>query len=206
MTPFGDVNVATSFDAATALPAAEFTFPTGSAALANYSYMPDSDNPEDFTSISGQALVDQTVSGTQVYDVTDPTGAIAGQFDGVSTHEIDALGLSNEEILVTTNTTGDTSTDDPTVGFFGTLSGYGYENVYSDVVGTDGAGNTVTDTLVTPFGDLNIPISFDATTALTAAEFLFPTGSTAADLASSLNPTDLLADLSSLLDLGNVSF
>ncbi len=193
VTPFGDVNVPTSFDAATALPAAEFTFPTGSAAFADYSYVPDSNNQEVVTSISGQPLVDQTVSGTQVYDLNDPTGAFVGQFDGVSTHEVDALGLSNQEILVTTNMTGDSSPDDPTAGsFFDTVSGYGYANVYSDVVGTGGAANTVTDTLVTPFGDVTIPTSFDATAALTAAEFLFPTASTAA------------TDLGSLFDLGNL--
>jgi hypothetical protein len=177
VTPLGDINIPTTFDAATALNAAEFTFPTGSAGLADYSYVPDSDNPEGINAISGQPLVDQTVSGTQVYDVTDPTGTTIGEFDGVSTHEIDALGLSNQEILVTTNTTGVIGTDEPTPGsFFDTLSGYGYENIYSDIVAANGATNTVTDTLVTPLGDLNIPISFDATAALTAAEFLFPTG------------------------------
>lgn len=153
VTPFGDVNVPTSFDAAGALPAAKFTFPTGSANLADYSYVPDSSYQEQVNSISREALIDQTVSGTQLYDVNGPVGDTVGQFYGVSTHSIDALGFSNQDIQVTSADSDDFLTiDDPTPGSpFDTLSGYGFDNVYSDIVGTNGATNTITDTLVTPF-------------------------------------------------------
>lgn len=193
-TPFGDLNIPTTFDAAAAVPAAGFTFPVNSGVFADYSYLPDSGSPENITSIGGQALVDQTVSGTQLYDVNEPIGGIVGQFDAVSTHSVDALGFSNQEILVTADVPdGFVSADEPTVGsFFDTFGGDGFENVYSDIVGTGGAANLITDTLVTPFGDFTIPTAYDATTALTAAEFLFPTASSAA------------AELGSLFDLGSL--
>lgn len=81
----------------------------------------------------------------------------------------------------------------------------GFENLYTDVPGT--GGNTITDTLVTPIGDINLPNLFDATSALSPAEYLAPGGSAAADLAAALNPADfsgLAADLSSLFDLGTL--
>lgn len=82
------------------------------------------------------------------------------------------MGFSNQEIQVTgADSDTFTTTDDPTAGwFFETLSGYGFENVYSDAVGTGGATNTITDTLVTPFGDFNTPATFASTAALPTAE------------------------------------
>jgi hypothetical protein len=55
--------------------------------------------------------------------------------------------------------------------------GQGYENLYTDVIGTGPDGtNSITDTLVTPFGDFNIPTAFDA-----AADFPTPLGAAALD-------------------------
>ena len=34
--------------------------------------------------------------------------------------------------------------------------GNGYENVYTDIPSTTGGADTITDTLVTPFGNLNL--------------------------------------------------
>ena len=213
VTPFGDLNIPTTFDASAAAPAAQFTYPAGSSAFGDFSYVPDSANAEFVTSTSGQALMSQTVTGRQLYDVENPSGTEVGSFEGVSTHQVDALGFSNQEILVTGASlvkeptpvaqdllvSGYDGTDAPAAGsFFDTFSGFGYENIYSDVVAANGATNTITDTLVTPFGDINIPVSFTATDALTAASFLFPTGSTAVDAAAALNPSDFGAELSSL--------
>jgi hypothetical protein len=52
----------------------------------------------------------------------------------------------------------------------------------------------------------NVPTAFDAMLALPSAEFIAPSGSSAADLASALNPADFSAfatDLASLFDLGS---
>ncbi len=45
--------------------------------------------------------------------------------------------------------------------------GSGYETVYSDLVSAGGA-NVISDALVTPFGDVTIPTTFDATSGLIA--------------------------------------
>jgi hypothetical protein len=125
----------------------------------------------------------------------------SAEFPRVNSAATDALGLSNQEILVADdipNRLDEVTPTDPAPGsFFDTFSGYGFENVYSDIVGTNGATNTITDTLITPFGDISLPAVFASTAALPAAEFLFPVGNTAADLASAVNP----ADLGPLLDV-----
>ena len=55
--------------------------------------------------------------------------------------------------------------------------GNGIENVYTAIPGVDGAADTVTDTLVTPWGDLNLGSLFagiDAASALDPGDCLQP--------------------------------
>lgn len=47
--------------------------------------------------------------------------------------------------------------------------GGGFANVYQAVPGTDGGPTTITDTLVTPFGNFDLPTSFDVTAPLDPA-------------------------------------
>jgi hypothetical protein len=55
---------------------------------------------------------------------------------------------------------------------FNFSNGNGFEVVYSDTVGTAATGgNTITETLVTPLGDINIPTFFDAAAYLNPADF-----------------------------------
>ena len=37
----------------------------------------------------------------------------------------------------------------------------GFENIYTDIASTAADGDVYTDTLVTPFGDVTIPVTFD---------------------------------------------
>ncbi|MGH3968793.1 MAG: hypothetical protein ACRDTV_11905, partial [Mycobacterium sp.] len=66
--------------------------------------------------------------------------------------------------------------------------GPGFENVYEAVLGTGGTSTaTITDTLVTPFGNINAPTSYDATAPLdpaTPLEGLAATSSNAASLSA----------------------
>ena len=64
--------------------------------------------------------------------------------------------MTNTEFTVA-SVTG-TSADLPTVGsvYDAFNFGDGIENVYTAIPGVDGAPDTVTDTLVTPFGNLNL--------------------------------------------------
>ena len=81
------------------------------------------------------------------------------------------LGLTNTEFTVTDATPlGDTpvaSADDGTV--YDVLNLGGLENVYTAIPGVDGGADTITDTLVTPFGNIDLSSLFaglDAASAL----------------------------------------
>jgi hypothetical protein len=81
----------------------------------------------------------------------------------------DLLGFTNTQLVVTSATAADggSSSDLPTVGsiYDAFNFGNGVENIYTDIPGTGGGADTVTDTLVTPFGNINLDSlfgSFDA--------------------------------------------
>ena len=98
------------------------------------------------------------------FEVFDPTsGTDLGSID---TNETVAslFGLTNAEFTVTSDTAaaGGSDSDLPTVGsvYDEFNLGNGYENIYTDIPGTAGANDTVTDTLVTPFGNVNLDSLF----------------------------------------------
>jgi hypothetical protein len=114
----------------------------------------------------------------QDFNIYDGTGASATEVGSITANEdvTDLLGLTNTEFTVTdvTAASGDTSSqaaDLPTVGsvYDAFNLGDGIENVYTAIPGVSGAADTVTDTLVTPWGDLNLDSLFggiDAASAL----------------------------------------
>src|SRR5277367_3497419 len=96
----------------------------------------------------------------QDFEVFDPTsGADLGSID---TNETVAslFGLTNAEFTVTSDTAAAGGSDSalPTVGsvYDEFNLGNGYENIYTDIPGTGGGADTVTDTLITPNGDINL--------------------------------------------------
>jgi hypothetical protein len=102
----------------------------------------------------------------QDFNVFDGTGAGATEVGSI-TGNMDVtnlLGLTDTEFTVASVTPdADASASDlPTVGsvFDAFNLGNGYENVYTDTVSTTGGADTVTDTLVTPFGNLNLDSLF----------------------------------------------
>jgi hypothetical protein len=99
-----------------------------------------------------------------VYDGTTEIGSIVGNEDVTN-----LLGLTNTEFTVA-SVTG-TSSDLPTVGsvYDAFNFGDGIENVYTAIPGVDGAADTITETLVTPLGNINLDSLFgdiDAVAAL----------------------------------------
>jgi hypothetical protein len=114
---------------------------------------------------------------TQDFDVYGGTGTDATQVGSVSTTEdvTNLLGLTNTEFTVTDATpTGDaTASDLPAVGsVYDVLNlGNGYENIYTAIPGTGDAGDTVTDTFVTPFGNIDLSSLFGG---IDAAQLLMP--------------------------------
>jgi hypothetical protein len=116
---------------------------------------------------------------SQSFDVFSGTGSGATDVGTISTGETVAglFGLTNTELTVESATpaTGDSAADLPTVGsvFDAFNLGNGFENVYTAIPGTAGGADTVTDTLVTPLGNVNLDSlfgSFDAVAPLQAGD------------------------------------
>jgi hypothetical protein len=108
----------------------------------------------------------------QDFNIYDGTGASATEVGSIATNEdiTNLLGLTNTEFTVT-GVTG-TSSDLPTVGsvFDAFNLGDGIENVYTAIPGVDGAADTVTDTLVTPLGNLDLSSLFGGIDAVSALD------------------------------------
>ena len=102
------------------------------------------------------------VLAPQDFNVYDGTGATATEVGNVTTSEnvTNLLGLTNTEFTVDTVTaaSGANAADLPSVGSVYDVFnlGDGIENVYTAIPGASGGADTVTDTMVTPWGDLNL--------------------------------------------------
>ena len=106
---------------------------------------------------------------TQDFEVFDPTsGADLGSIDTNET-VTSLFGLTNAEFTVTGGTAADGGSASalPTDGsvYDEFNLGNGYENLYTDIPGTAGGSDTVTDTLVTPFGNVNLDSLFGSVDA-----------------------------------------
>ena len=146
-----------------------------------YELAPATGAAETITSVTGLAPTDVAIEGNQLFDVYDTaTGEATGAFEGEVTNTSDVLLNYTEEILVTGDVSGTVGTapgDTPAVGtlynvfyLFGSDKFY---NIYEVQPSAD--GNVVTDTLVTPYGDIHIPISFYDATDLGVEQFTVPT-------------------------------
>lgn len=164
--------------AAGGLLAAAF-LPIAVAFADNFAFQPDPNTPETALDGGGIPFFYDDVGGLKLWDVVDTsqltatgTPEVVGSFETLQDHWATWFGTSNLQIFVTSDvpdSMGNISAQDPTVNsvFDWTYfdSGHDFYNFYSDIAGTGGAANTVTDTLVTPFGDIDLtPIvgGFDA--------------------------------------------
>jgi hypothetical protein len=108
----------------------------------------------------------------QDFNVYDGTGAGATEVGSVDTTEsvTNLLGLTNTEFIV--NSVTGTSADLPTVGsvYDAFNFGDGIENIYTAIPGVDGAADTVTDTLVTPLGNIDLSSLFSGFDAIASLD------------------------------------
>ena len=171
---------------------------------------------------------------SQSFDVYSGTGTSATDIGTIATNEdvTDLLGFTNTELIVTSATaaSGDTSSqaaDLPTDGsvYDAFNLGNGIENVYTAIPGATAGSDTVTDTLVTPLGNLNLDSLFggidaaaplspgDAFTGLETADIsgapdAFTIGGTTFDPtltaggAEGFTPVDQLIGAPPLLEIG----
>jgi hypothetical protein len=131
--------------------------------------------------IGGSSLGDPSNAGndlaTQSFDVYSGSGSSATDIGTITTGEdvTNLLGLTNTQLVVTGATAADggSASDLPTVGsvYDAFNLGNGYENVYTDIPGATAGSDTVTDTLVTPFGNVNLDSLFGS---IDAADPLSP--------------------------------
>ena len=184
--------------------------------------------------LGGSSLGDPTNPGddlaTQIFDVYSGSGSTATEIGTINTgvDVTNLLGLTNTQLVVTSGS--DVGTGIPTQGTVldAMNFGHGYENVYtatpdvtSDGVTTPG---TVTDTLVTPYGNINLDSLFgninvanpldpgDALTGLQAGDGAigadafslggFTFDPTLAGGAEGFTPVEQLLGAPPLLDLG----
>ncbi len=155
-TPLGNYVIPVTFDAASVedLSNSSITLPNGMTF--------DPTTELGFTGINGLPPVDVGVQGGQDFNFTD--GAATGSFTADVTNTLDEFNDSTETILVTSSTDAallPQGSEFEIVNF-----GYGFESVYSDIASATPSGDTIMETLVTPFGDISMPPSFDAAAGL----------------------------------------
>lgn len=153
------------------------TFDASAGPLSNSATVPLSDGDhivadphsiEQFTGVNGLPPLHVSVQGDQLFDVDNANGDVVGSFDADKTTASFIFGQSTQTLLVTDDVTGSAGTavgDVPPAGsVFDTADfGFGFENIYSDLVSS--SGNVITDTFVTPFGDVTIPTVVDLAAA-----------------------------------------
>ncbi len=117
-----------------------------------------------FLTLGGGEVFGILPLASQNFEVYDPsTGAELGSVD-TNESVSNLFGLTNAEFVVTGDSAaaGGSSSDLPTVGsvYDSFNLGNGYENIYTDVPSTTGSADAVTDTLITPNGDINLDSLF----------------------------------------------
>jgi hypothetical protein len=149
-------------------------FLPAAVAFADNDYTLYAQNPETDISVSGLPPLYQETVGTDVFGAGqgDPVD-IYGVFNADVTTLTTSWGFENQEIVDTGGQGG--ILDVPTGSIFDyTTFGDGFGNEYSDIVSAVVGQNTITDTFITPFGDFNIPTTFDATELLSMPSTFIP--------------------------------
>ncbi|MFZ0719079.1 hypothetical protein [Mycobacterium sp.] len=168
VTPEGDYAMPTTFNAAD-LTAAD----AGGVPIGTTGDVIDPVGSQLIDAITGIAPLAMADDGTQVFDVENASGGVIGSFNAYDTITGDFFGSYTEAALVT-NDLG-TVANDPGVGsIFNTMYYLGGESAYSDV--TSPSGNVITDTIITPFGNFDIPTTFDAAQVETTSAIDLPGG------------------------------
>lgn len=186
VTPFGNIplmtNLHTYFDSRYAF----YLFnPTGSAdpatdptagdttqPFAFFGFNHDAAQPITVISVSGEPPSFNSVHQAEFF-TTDPTGTLpVGSFEANSNVITHPAGLTNYEVLVINSEQG---TSAPPAGSVYDVNNIapGFQNFYSDTAPTTPGGtDTLSDTLVTPFGSIAILTDFHA--FLNPADLFFP--------------------------------
>src|SRR3984885_10739169 len=111
----------------------------------------------------GGATVDDLNTGPQYFEVYSSSGTNLGSIDA-GEDVTNLAGFTNTQFTVSDvwPASGEADSALPTVGsvYDSFNLGNGYDNVYAAIPGAIGGGDTVTDTLVTPYGNVNLDSLF----------------------------------------------
>jgi hypothetical protein len=187
VTPFGDIPLMTDlhsfFDSAYSFYQYDPTDPLAGVSaddttgfnptqpFAFFGFEHDASEPTTVTGVSGILPKVDSVHLNEFFDTGGTGTALPGSFQADSNVVTNATGVTNAEILVTSS---DDGTSAPPVGsVYDVINiGSGFENFYSDITSTTpGGADTLSDTLVTPFGD--IPVMTDFHSFLDPADLFF---------------------------------
>ncbi|HXO11543.1 MAG TPA: hypothetical protein VN871_04175, partial [Mycobacterium sp.] len=133
-------------------------------------------------------------TGSQQFTVEDSTGTTLGTVD-TQINDQNLLGLNTAQFTVVSSDPASGLSDSqaaalPTDGTVYSITnlGSGFANVYEAIPNADGtAASSITDTLVTPFGDVNVPTTYDAIAPLNPATPLEALGDTSGAAGASDN-------------------
>ena len=155
--------------------------------------------------IGGSSLGNPDIAGddlaTQSFDVFGGSGSSPTDVGSITTGEdvTNLLGLTNTQLVVTGDAaaSGGSASDLPTAGsvFDAFNLGNGIENVYTAIPSTVGGADTVTDTLVTPLGNIDLSSLFggiDAAALLNPGDAFTAGLDAASAAASTVDPLSFL--------------
>jgi hypothetical protein len=141
----------------------------------DWTVAPDPNSVETVTGIYGYGFggalttppsVSGSIQGYGLFDYHNITAGNSGAFNGLESTSQDGLGDLNQEVYVASDFSG---TGAPSIGSVFDTANMGngaLVNVYSDIYSP--TGDTITDTVTTPFGSYSIPTTFDAANILVA--------------------------------------
>lgn len=144
--------------------------------FAFFGFTHDMSQPSTVTAVSGLSGVNGSLPDTSSLfnsvHLNEFFDTSTGSFQADSNVITNAMGLVNQELLVTSAASGTSAPPDGSI--YDVLNiGHGFENFYSDIAPTTAGGpDTVSDTLVTPFGD--IPLMVDFHSFLSPVDLFFP--------------------------------
>jgi hypothetical protein len=176
VSPFGSYASPEGYDAA----AAESLVYPHIGLAGGYTIEPVPDSTDAYTAISGFPPDDIAIQGTQEFEVVNAAGTVVGTFDADVTTTSDTVNNDTQELLVTQDLSGTPGTaagDVPAVGSVFNTFVFGDTDsteIYSDLVSTTpGGADVISDVGANPFGQYNIPTSFDAAAYESPSSFSF---------------------------------
>jgi hypothetical protein len=164
-----------------------------------FGFEPDSSQPATVYSISGEPPIFQSIHETEIFETGSAGTLSAGSFQVDDEVITSAFGPASAELLVTSS---DEATSAPPVGsVYDVINiGGGFENVYADIPTTSGGTDTLSDTLVTPLGDIPLMTNLHAFIDPTDSFFLYGGTDQSIDLLDPSTSTDATTETSAFFN------